>query len=131
MKITITNDEGNYIEKNVQLGMYNIIDCFYEEGFTESGKDSSYFLIYFETPPNKSDAPTWFDAKIPFDYKKMNGTNEPTYVEELKSYKFYYHAVETICELAEDEKMILINVCIKALLESAGIDIDYKEEDIS
>jgi hypothetical protein len=83
----------------------------------------------------------WFEVKIPYDYEKQNGKIKPTYKEELASCEMYwtgeeggygiwseYFGEKVDFELTEDEKLMLINACIRNLLEDFVYYIEFIEK---
>lgn len=70
-------------------------------------------------------------VKIPYDYMEHRGKIKPTYEDKLTSYEMEwsgknendcgiwseYTGEQIECELTDDEQLLLVNVCIKSLLE--------------
>jgi len=128
MKITITNEVGDRVSKMIQLHISDIKEAYYEDWVKKSGENNSYFMIYIDNPEIKSNTPTWVEVKIPFDYENRCGKIVPIYEEKLSSYELYIDDELIVCELLDDEQLMLINIAIRALLEDfVYCDTTYKE----
>ncbi|PKM72155.1 MAG: hypothetical protein CVU91_10520 [Firmicutes bacterium HGW-Firmicutes-16] len=119
MKLFNTNEFENLVTENIPLLMSSIKEVHYEDLFTKSGDNKSYFLVYIDTPLNDVDKHTWLQVTIPFTYAEHNGKVIPVYEEKITSHELHLNEDDEAvsCELTEDEKLMLINVCIRALLE--------------
>lgn len=128
MKIIITNENGDQIQRNIELHMSDIKECCYEYSSTKSGKNESYFLIYLHILETESGDLTRFETKIPFEYENRSGKFVPIYEEKLSSCTLYIDGELTECELSDDEQLILASTCVKALLEDFVYScVEYKE----
>jgi len=115
MKFTITNETTE-----VLLHKSDIKEVNYEDWFTKDGENKSYFLVYFNNPLCEMDKLSCLVVKIPFNFENIDGEILPTYKQEITSCEFNFDedCDSVNCELTEDEKSMLVDVCIRELLSN-------------
>lgn len=106
--------------ENTLLEKTNIREVHYEDWFTRSGENKSYFIVYLNIPQTVEGELSWLEIRIPFNFEDIDGDILPAYTNDITDCELHinsdYDGID--CELDNTEKVVLINECIRELVRN-------------